>query len=117
MKLLLTIALTLLSISIGYAMLHKDENFSLEGKFVNTILDNTAQALEKEYNIRLAGMGSAMPGGIIKELTLAFNCKRHMTRESLRKLLIGCAQELLTRLEGSPSMEAKESPSSCSAKS
>ena len=80
-------------------MINKDQYYSSKGEqLVNSILAETAKMIEKKYNIKPCGLGAAMPGGPIQELTLCFDTKSIHTKEQLRELLIISAQELLRQV-------------------
>lgn len=81
---------------MGFAMINTKESYPPKGEqLVNSILAETAELIEKKYNIKSCGAGAAMPGGPIKELTLCFDTKFIHTKQQLRELLIISAQELL----------------------
>ena len=65
---------------------------------VNSILAETAKIIEKKYSIKPCGVGTAMPGGPIRELILCFDTKSVQTKQQLRELLIISAQELLRQV-------------------
>jgi hypothetical protein len=67
-------------------------------QLVNSTLVRTAKTIYEKYNIKSCGLGAAMPGGPIQELTLCFNTKSPFTKEQLRELLIKSAQELLKQV-------------------
>ena len=96
MKYVLIICLLSL-IFLGALMPHEKNNRSIspQEKLVNIILENTEVIIEKRHHIKACGAGVAMPGGVVKELVLAFTTKGQFSKEHLRKLLIDCAQEMV----------------------
>lgn len=64
-------------------------------QLINSTLAKTAKIIQKKYNIRPSGVGVAMPGGPIQEVTLCFDTKYHHTKEQLRTLLINITKELV----------------------
>lgn len=87
-------------IPTGYTMSDtKDHShISRAEQLVNSILIKSAHAIEKKYSLKLSGEGSAMPEGIIDELTLAFDARGSFNKEFLRKILINAAQHLLNAI-------------------
>ena len=75
-----------------------DLHISQEEKAVNHILVTTANLIQKKYNMHPFGSGVAMPGGNIKRFTLAFETNQKLSLESLRVLLLSCAQDLLQEI-------------------
>src|SRR5882762_10275059 len=94
-----TIVLIILIIFTGFIMVKKEQYYPSKGEqLVNRILAETTKIIEKKYNIKPCGVGAAMPGGPIQELTLSFDTKSIQTKEQLRELLIKSAQELLKQV-------------------
>lgn len=95
-----TIVLIILIIFTGFIMIsNKQEHHpSKREQLVNSILAETAKIIEKKYNIKPCGVGAAMPGGPIQELTLCFDTKSIYTKEQLRESLVISAQELLRQV-------------------
>ena len=58
-----------------------------------------AKTIKDKYNIKPSGVGVAMPGGPIQEVTLCFDTKYPYTKEQLRELLIKSSAELLRSSE------------------
>ena len=84
---------------VAFIMANKGQYYPSKGEqLVNSISAETAKIIEKKYNIRPCGVGAAMPGGPIQELTLCFNTKFMYTKEKLRELLIMSAQEFLRQV-------------------
>lgn len=67
-------------------------------QLVNSTLAKTAKIIQDKYNLKPCGVGAAMPGGPIQELTLCFSTKYSFTREQLRVLLIKSAHELINQV-------------------
>lgn len=68
-------------------------------QLVNNILAMTTKVIKEKYDIKPCGMGAAMPGGPIQELTLCFDTKYPYTKEQLREILINSARELLSKIQ------------------
>ena len=75
-----------------------DPYISQEERTVNHILLTTANLIKQKYNVRPVGSGIAMPGGNIQRFTLAFETNKKLSLESLRVLLLSCAQDLLQEI-------------------
>lgn len=67
-------------------------------QLVNSLLARTAKIINDKYNIQPCGVGVAMPGGPIQEVTLCFDTKFPYTKEQLRQLLIKSSEELLRQV-------------------
>ena len=68
---------------------NKQEYHPSKGEqLVNSILAKAAKIIKDKYNIKPSGVGAAMPGGPIQEVTLCFDTKYPYTKEQLRELLI-----------------------------
>lgn len=100
MKILLLFTFVILIVFSGFVFFEKEEEFPLSRgeQLVNMILENSAQKIKTKYKIRPVGEGAAMPGGTIKEFTLCFSTQDRLSKEQLRKLLIGSALELLNEV-------------------
>lgn len=96
----LALFLTILLTAIGLVMSSKQQaDYPSKGEqLVNATLAKTAKVIKNKYDIKPCGMGAAMPGGPIQELTLCFDTKSIHTKEQLRRLLIESAQELLNQI-------------------
>ena len=96
---LFIIALIIFSIFTGWIMFSDKEDpyLSQEEKLVNDILGRTAKIIKKKYGVNPSGEGAAMPDGIISQLTLTFDTSNQLSQETLRKLLVECAQELVAQ--------------------
>lgn len=97
MKLIfILIALTILT---GCMMTNKQQYYPSKGEqLVNSTLAAAAKIIRDKYNLIPCGVGVAMPGGPIQEVTLCFNTKYPKTKAQLRELLIKIAQELLNQV-------------------
>jgi hypothetical protein len=98
MKTALFLLITLLF--AGFIMKDKQQEYppSKGEQLVNSLLARTAKVIKEKYDIKPCGMGAAMPGGPIQELTLCFSTKYPYTREQLRGLLIKAAHELIKQV-------------------
>ena len=90
----------ILFIFTGFIMFNKHEEYppSKGEQLVNSTLAKTAKIIKEKYNLKPCGMGAAMPGGPIQEVTLCFDTKSPYTKEQLRELLVKSAQELLNQV-------------------
>ena len=100
MKSIVVASVLTLLIFTGFIMTsNKQEYYQSKGEqLVNNILGKTTKTIDEKYNVKSCGVGAAMPGGPIQELTLCFNTKSPYTKEQLRELLIKSAQELLKQV-------------------
>ncbi|MBS0654391.1 MAG: hypothetical protein JSR46_01315 [Verrucomicrobia bacterium] len=78
---------------------------SRDVELVNITLSTTAEKIKKAYGLDPMGSGAAMPGGPIRELTLAFGTREPYTKEKLRDLLIKCANELVDQVNENKEMQ------------
>lgn len=87
-------------IFVGFIMPGKSQDYqpSRGEQLVNSTLSKSAKIIKNKYHIKPSGMGSSMPGGPIRELTLCFDTKNRFTKEELRELLIKSAHELLSQV-------------------
>jgi hypothetical protein len=95
------ILLIILLIFTGFVMktTQQQEYHPSKGEqLVNAILASAAKTIKDKYDIKPCGMGAAMPGGPIQELTLCFDTKHPYTKGQLRELLIKSARELLHQI-------------------
>jgi hypothetical protein len=94
------VLLIILSIFTGFIMSNKQEDYqpSKAAQLANSTLAKTAKIIKEKYDIKPCGMGAAMPGGPIQELTLCFDTKNPFTKDQLRRMLINSAQELLNQM-------------------
>ncbi len=68
------------------------------GQLVNSLLAKAAKIIKDKYKVNPCGVGVAMPGGPIQEVTLCFDTKFPYTKEQLRELLINTSVELLRQV-------------------
>lgn len=95
------IVLIILIIFTGFIMANKGQYYLSKGELlVNSISAKTAKMIEKKHSIKSCGVGAAMPGGPIQELSLCFDTKFINTQDQLRELLIMSAQEFLRQVNG-----------------
>lgn len=97
MKSIFLASVVTLSIFTGFIMSDNKQEYhpSKGGQLVNSLLANAAKLIKVKYNVKPCGMGVAMPGGPIREVTLCFDTKYPYTKEQLRELLIRFSAELL----------------------
>ena len=81
-------------------------------KLVNSLLAKTAKNIKDKYKLRPCGVGVAMPGGPIREVTLCFDTTDGYTQTQLRGLLIKISLELLEQIVENNEIQAflKEIP-------
>jgi hypothetical protein len=108
------ISLTTLLIFTGFIMRNRQQEFfpSKGEQLINSTLAKAAKIIQEKYNIRPSGVGVAMPGGPIQEVTLCFDTKCPNTKEQLRQLLLKTAQELLDQINNNKELQEfiKEPP-------
>lgn len=80
-------------------------------ELINNILTRTAKIIKKKYHLNPCGIGVAMPGGPIQEVTLCFDTAFPKTIEQLRELLIQVAEETLTQISSSEELQKFIKPS------
>lgn len=101
------ISLTTLLVFTGFIMRNRQQEFSPSKgeQLINSTLATTAKIIQEKYNIRPSGVGVAMPGGPIQEVTLCFDTKYPNTKEQLRQLLLKTAQELLDQINNNKELQ------------
>ena len=112
MKLIIFFILLFL-IFMGFNMKNHQGYFPSEGEErVNKLLSNTAKIIQSKYGLQPCGVGVAMPGGPIREVTLCFETKNSFTKEQLRNLLIESSKELLDQVRSDEKIQKflKERP-------
>ena len=112
MKLIIFFMLLVL-IFMGFNMKNHQGYCPSEGEErVNKLLSNTAKIIQSKYGLQPCGVGVAMPGGPIKEVTLCFDSKNIFTKEQLRTLLIESSKELLDQVKSDEKIQKflKEKP-------
>ncbi|MCP5505504.1 MAG: hypothetical protein H7A38_01300 [Chlamydiales bacterium] len=67
---------------------------------VNKISRKIADDLSKKFQIDFCGMGGGMNKNI-KNVSLSFNCRRLLTIQEAREILLGCADQYLEELNAS----------------
>ncbi len=98
-SIVLSSVLTLL-IFTGFIMTSStQEHHPSKGEqLVNSLLAKTAKIIKDKYNVKPSGVGVAMPGGPVQEVTLCFDTNHPYTKEQLRELLIKSSAELLVQV-------------------
>lgn len=103
MKTIITFFLLLtLLIFMGFIMRDKEQEYypSKGEQLINSTLAKATKLIQEKYNLRPSGVGVAMPGGPIQEVTLCFDTKYPNTKEQLRELLIKISQEISDLING-----------------
>jgi hypothetical protein len=73
-KLALSLAIIVLLAVLFYFTLNNSPTMDLGSeRAVNRVLGQASKTIEKKYGLRCCGSGAAMPGGIVKGLTLSFD--------------------------------------------
>ncbi len=83
----------------------KSPDCSRERELVYATLAKSVKIIQKKYGLRAAGLGSAMPGGPIRELVLAFQAKGPLSKDELRKILILAAREVVSLVTNNQEMQ------------
>ncbi len=115
MKAIITFFLVL-TLLIFMSFIMKDEQqgyYPSKGEqLINNTLAKAAKLIQEKYNIRPSGVGVAMPGGPIQEVTLCFDTKHVNNKEQLRSLLIRVSKELLDHINRNKELQEfiKEPP-------
>jgi hypothetical protein len=111
-----TVFISLVTLLIFTSFIMRDkqpEYYPSKGEqLINSTLAKAAKLIQEKYNIRPSGVGVAMPGGPIQEVTLCFDTKHPNTKEQLRELLIKISQELLDQINRNKELQEfiKEPP-------
>lgn len=112
-SIVLASVLTLLILT-GFIMASSKQEYhpSKGEQFVNSLLAKAAKTIKDKYNIQPSGVGVAMPGGPIQEVTLCFDTKHPYTKEQLRELLIKSSEDLLHQVNENKEIQEflKEKP-------
>lgn len=90
--------LSLLLLLFGFIVPSREHILPRGEELVNITLAKTAKIIKEKYKIRPCGVGVAMCGGPIQELTLCFSTDFPHSKEQLRTLLIKSAQELVLQV-------------------
>lgn len=114
MKSIFLASVITLLIFTGFIMANSKQEYHLSKgeQLVNSLLAKTARNIKDKYNIKPSGVGVAMPGGPIQEVTLCFDTKHPYTKEQLRALLIKSSAELLRQVNENKEVQEflKEKP-------
>jgi hypothetical protein len=77
---------------------NEDKHLTKADRLVGQILSQTAKSVDKKYKISACGTGISMPGGIVKEMGLAFDADQKFSKDQLRILLLQISEELLQNI-------------------
>ena len=114
MKSIVLASILTLLIFTGFVMTGNKQEYHLSKgeQLVNSLLAKAAKIIKDKYNIKPSGVGVAMPGGPIQEVTLCFDTKHPYTKEELRELLIKSSAELLRQVNENKEIQEflKEKP-------
>ena len=88
----------LISLSIIFTSCKMFDNYSIENRLVDQVLNKSAKIIMYKYDLIPIGFGAAMPGGPIRKLNLDFKTKDRFTKEELRRLLIELADVLINQV-------------------
>lgn len=83
-------------INLSFIMPRNHVEMPENERIVNETICKIAASLQKKYKMQPIGTSISMPDGIVKELGIDFQIIGPLTREELRKILVDCAQELLS---------------------
>ena len=100
----ITAFIVLFSIFTGFFSLN-DPHISKGEALVNRILSDTSKIIKNKYHLKPSGLGAAMPGGPVQELTLCFTIKGPFSKERLRKLVVECAQEVVNHVNANAEIQ------------
>jgi hypothetical protein len=113
MKTTFALLITLLMFT-GFVMQSKQQAYhpSKGEQLINSTLAKAAKIIKEKYNIKPSGVGVAMPGGPIQEVTLCFDTKYSYSKDQLRELLIKSMEELLNQVNKNKEIQEflKEKP-------
>lgn len=106
--LLLFIAVLVLAIFIHSIFFGRHDTYqpSRGEQLVNLTLGRAAKKIHEKYKLKPSGAGAAMPGGPIRDLTLAFDTNNRYSRHELRELLIAASRELLNEVSENEEIQA-----------
>src|SRR6185503_19703124 len=91
--------LVMLLIATSFVMpKNKKDDLTKEDQIVISTLINLSERIEKKYTLTRGNAGITWPGGPIQALALCFDTKCPYTKEQLRDLVIGSAQEFLEQI-------------------
>lgn len=82
-----------------------DKYLTKAERSVNKVLYQTSQSIEKKYKIKPGGTGISMPGGIVRNLGLAYHLRKELSKEQLRELTVLFAEELLHQINSNEDIQ------------
>ncbi len=62
---------------------------------LNKVIDKSIAKIEKKYRINCCGTGLSMPGGPIRSIGFSFQVKGPLSKSEIRRMIVGCANELI----------------------
>lgn len=93
------LAIIFISSVLGINMVnYSDRGISKSEQAVHNLFDRAAKDFKKKYKMLPVGTNVAMPRGNIKLLGLDFQFYHPLNKETIRQILINCAQEFLTMI-------------------
>ncbi len=72
-----------------------------EERVLHSVIDKSISRIEKKYKMHCCGTGLSMPGGPIRSIGFSFDAHGPVSREEVRKLLVGCAEQLIAQARNS----------------
>ncbi|MBA3238057.1 MAG: hypothetical protein H0T62_06870 [Parachlamydiaceae bacterium] len=84
---------------------NEDKNLTNSERIVNKILYEASTSIEKKYNLKPIGTGISMPGGVVKNLSLAFDPRQRFSKDQLRELTIQFSTELLNQINSNEEIQ------------
>ena len=99
MKTTLVITLSFLFVLFLLQIITDRNPHSKEERLANISLQNSAKKIKSKFSIEPVGSGITMPGGPIRGLFLAFESRKSLSKEELRKLLIATAQIMVEEVK------------------
>ncbi len=87
-------------------------NLSNSEKQVNKTLNMAAKICRIKYKIHPMGEGASMPGDIVEKLFLSFSHEGSLSKDEIRKIVVGCIQELFNAASSNQELQEhlKEKP-------
>ena len=61
------------------------------------VIRNSIRNIEREYGIVCCGKGLSMPGGPLRSIGFSFQVLGPLTKNDIRKIIVGAANELITQ--------------------
>lgn len=94
------IILLFLSISVILISCVLPTNYGMpkNERIVGRLLQKVAKQLESKHKFQTIATNIGMPGGVVELLGLDFQICRLLTKEEARKMLIDCAEQLLSAI-------------------